>query len=37
VAIGRTGPVNAQIGHSDTGGAVVMGIRGSVVEGGPSS
>jgi hypothetical protein len=37
LVVGGTGPVNAQIGDSDTSGAVVMGIRGSVVEGGPSS
>ena len=34
VVIGGTGGVNAQIGDSDTGGAVVMGIHGSDVEAG---
>ena len=34
VVIGGTGNVNAQIGDSDTGGAVVMGIRNSDVEAG---
>ena len=34
VVIGGTGHVNAQIGDSDTGGTVVMGIHGSDVEGG---
>ncbi|MFI2364007.1 hypothetical protein [Promicromonospora sp. NPDC019610] len=34
VVIGGTGPVNAQIGDSDTGGAVVMGVHGSDVRAG---
>lgn len=34
VVVGGTGGVNAQIGDSDTGGAVVMGIRGSDVRAG---
>jgi hypothetical protein len=34
VVIGGTGKVNAQIGDSDTGGAVVMGIRNSKVKAG---
>ena len=37
VVIGGTGPVNAQIGDSDTSGAVVMGIRGSDVRSGAST
>ncbi|HEY2672608.1 MAG TPA: hypothetical protein VGJ07_19825 [Rugosimonospora sp.] len=37
VVIGGRGDVNAQIGDSDTGGAVVMGIHGSHVEAGASS
>jgi hypothetical protein len=37
VVVGGTGGVNAQIGDSDTGGAVVMGVEDSVVEGGNSS
>ncbi|MFD6443564.1 hypothetical protein ACFWEJ_00580 [Promicromonospora sp. NPDC060204] len=34
VVIGGTGPVNTQIGDSDTGGAVVMGVHGSDVRAG---
>ena len=34
--IGGSGDVNAQIGDSDTGGAVVMGVEDSLVEAGPS-
>ena len=34
VVIGGTGKVNAQIGDSDTGGAVVMGVRNSHVQAG---
>ena len=34
VVIGGTGHVNAQIGDSDTGGTVVMGIHGSDISGG---
>jgi hypothetical protein len=34
VVVGGTGDVNAQIGDSDTGGAVVMGVRDSLIEGG---
>jgi hypothetical protein len=37
LVIGGSGKVNAQIGDSDTGGAVVMGIDHSDVEAGPSS
>jgi len=36
VVIGGSGPVNAQIGDSDTGGTVAMDIVDSVVEGGDS-
>ncbi|GAA2233957.1 hypothetical protein GCM10010413_36350 [Promicromonospora sukumoe] len=34
VVIGGSGPVNSQIGDSDTGGAVVMGVHGSDVRAG---
>jgi hypothetical protein len=34
LVIGGSGPVNAQIGDSDTGGTVVMGVHASDVEGG---
>ena len=34
VVIGGSGPVNTQIGDSDTGGAVVMGVHGSDVRAG---
>ncbi len=34
VVIGGTGDVNAQIGDSDTGGAVVIGVHDSDVEAG---
>ena len=34
VVIGGVGPVNAQIGDSDTGGAVVMGVHHSLIEAG---
>ena len=34
VVIGGAGPVNAQIGDSDTGGAVVMGVHHSLIEAG---
>ena len=37
LVIGGTGKVNAQIGDSDSGGAVVMGTANSDVEAGPSS
>jgi hypothetical protein len=37
VVVGGTGGVNAQIGDSDTSGAVVMGVEDSVVESGPST
>ena len=34
LVIGGTGKVNAEIGDSDTGGTIAMGIRNSIVEGG---
>ena len=37
LVVGGTGDGNAQIGDSDTGGAVVMGVHGSVTPLGPAS
>jgi hypothetical protein len=34
LVIGGTGKVNAEIGDSDTGGTIAMGVRNSIVEGG---